>query len=37
MNYPGTVGGNWLWRYKKGDITKEMEEKLTILAKKYHR
>ena len=38
INYPGTVGGNnWLWRYKKGDITKEMEEKLSILAKKYHR
>jgi 4-alpha-glucanotransferase len=38
INYPGTVeGNNWLWRYKKGDITKEMEEKLAILAKKYHR
>jgi 4-alpha-glucanotransferase len=38
MNYPGTVvGNNWLWRYKKGDITKEMVEKLAILAKKYQR
>ncbi len=37
MNFPGTVVGNWLWRYRKGDITKKMEEKLTILAKKYHR
>jgi len=37
MNYPGTVSGNWLWRYKKGDITKEMEKKLVILAQKYHR
>lgn len=38
MNYPGTVGGNnWLWRYRKGDITKEMEEKLAILSQKYHR
>ena len=37
MNYPGTVGGNWLWRYKKGDVTKEMGEKLALLTKKYHR
>jgi len=38
MNYPGTVGGNnWLWRYRKGDITKEMEEKLALLARKYER
>jgi len=38
MNFPGTVGGNnWLWRYKKGDITKEMEEKLSILSLKYNR
>ena len=37
MNYPGTVSGNWLWRYKKGDITKEMEKKLAILAQKYYR
>ena len=37
MNYPGTVSGNWLWRYKKGDITKGMEEKLAPLTKKYHR
>ncbi len=37
INYPGTVGGNWLWRYKKGDITEEMQEKLAILSQKYHR
>jgi len=37
MNYPGTVGGNWLWRYKKGDITEEMQERLAILSQKYHR
>ena len=37
MNYPGTVGGNWLWRYKREDITKGMEEKLAILALKYNR
>ena len=37
MNYPGTVSGNWVWRYKKGDITEEMQEKLAILSQKYHR
>ncbi|MEA2086861.1 MAG: 4-alpha-glucanotransferase [Candidatus Caldatribacteriota bacterium] len=38
MNFPGTVwGNNWLWRYRKGDITKGTEEKLALLAKKYHR
>ncbi|MBU4228187.1 4-alpha-glucanotransferase [bacterium] len=37
MNYPGTVGGNWLWRYKKGDITEEIQERLAILSQKYHR
>jgi len=37
MNYPGTVGGNWVWRYKREDITKRMEEKLAILSQKYNR
>ncbi len=38
MNFPGTVGGNnWLWRYKKGDITKEMKKNLALLARKYER
>jgi len=37
MNFPGMVSGNWLWRYKKVDITKEMEKKLAILTKKYQR
>jgi 4-alpha-glucanotransferase len=37
MNYPGTVSSNWLWRYKEGDITKEMEKNLTILTRKYNR
>ncbi|MBU4509613.1 4-alpha-glucanotransferase [bacterium] len=37
MNFPGTVSGNWLWRYKKGDITKEMEKNLALLARKYER
>ncbi len=37
MNYPGTVSGNWAWRYKREDITKGMQEKLAILSQKYHR
>ena len=37
MNFPGTVSGNWLWRYKKGDITKEMEKNLALLTRKYER
>lgn len=37
MNYPGTVSGNWVWRYKKGDITEEMEKNLAILTRKYER
>ena len=37
MNYPGTVNGNWLWRYKRGDITEEMQGKLAILSQRYHR
>lgn len=37
MNFPGTISGNWLWRYKRGDITEEMQRKLAILSQKYHR
>lgn len=37
MNFPGIVSGNWVWRYKKGDITKEMEKNLAILTRKYER
>ena len=34
MNTPGTTEGNWLWRFKKEDITKNIVQrlkKLTIL------
>lgn len=37
MNYPGTVGGNWSWRFKKDSITKDIEEKLHHLAEFYSR
>ena len=25
MNLPGTVSGNWKWRYRRGALTAEME------------
>lgn len=37
MNFPGTVSGNWLWRYKEGDIMKEIEKNLALLTRKYER
>ncbi len=37
MNFPGTVSDNWLWRYKKEDITEEMEKNLALLTRKYER
>jgi len=35
MNYPGTISDNWVWQYKKGDITEEMEKNLALLVRKY--
>ncbi len=37
MNYPGTVGDNWRWRYRRQEITSESEEKLSGLVLKYNR
>lgn len=37
MNYPGTVGDNWMWRYMQQDITCEAESKLGNLVNKYNR
>lgn len=31
MNLPGTVGENWRWRYRRGSLTREIEERLTKL------
>ena len=31
MNFPGTVGGNWLWRMKGGAATPELAKKLKAL------
>ncbi|MEW6064648.1 MAG: 4-alpha-glucanotransferase [Bacillota bacterium] len=33
MNYPGTVGGNWEWRFRQGVLTPEIEEKLAALTR----
>ncbi|WP_031514570.1 4-alpha-glucanotransferase [Desulfofalx alkaliphila] len=37
MNYPGTVGGNWRWRFSEGVLNEELEEKLSDLALYYNR
>ena len=37
MNIPGTVGGNWQWRFKKNDLTKEVAKKALSLQKKHLR
>lgn len=37
MNIPGTVGGNWQWRFKKGDLTKELAKEALYLQEKYSR
>jgi 4-alpha-glucanotransferase len=31
MNLPGTLSGNWRWRYKPNSLTKEIREKLLAL------
>lgn len=35
INTPGTVGNNWIWRLKDGDIKECHKEKLKELIKKY--
>lgn len=37
MNIPGTVGGNWLWRFKNDDLTRQIAKKTAQLRKKYER
>ncbi|MGV8145306.1 MAG: 4-alpha-glucanotransferase [Alkaliphilus sp.] len=37
MNYPSTIGGNWLWRYKKQDLTQELESRLKDLTSRHSR
>jgi 4-alpha-glucanotransferase len=37
MNLPGTISGNWRWRYKSKDLTKELSDQLRRLALLYDR
>jgi 4-alpha-glucanotransferase len=37
MNLPGTVSGNWRWRYKANRLTTEVREKLLALTRLYDR
>lgn len=37
MNTPGTLGGNWEWRYKDGDLTQELVDKLKKITEIYMR
>jgi 4-alpha-glucanotransferase len=37
MNLPGTVSGNWKWRYTANSLTKEAREKLRELTVLYDR
>lgn len=37
MNYPGTIEGNWLWRYRKEFLTREIEDKLSDMVLYYNR
>jgi len=37
MNLPGTVSGNWKWRYKSNRLTKEIRDKLLTLTVLYDR
>ncbi|HMK29071.1 MAG TPA: 4-alpha-glucanotransferase, partial [Terriglobales bacterium] len=37
MNLPGTVSGNWKWRYQPGDLTEEIQRQLKSLTATYDR
>jgi 4-alpha-glucanotransferase len=37
MNLPGTVSGNWKWRYRRGALTAEMESRLKMFTQIYDR
>lgn len=37
MNVPGTLGGNWVWRYEKSMLDREIEKKLRRLTELYGR
>jgi len=37
MNLPGTISGNWKWRYKAGTLTTEIREQLRKMTTLYDR
>jgi 4-alpha-glucanotransferase len=37
MNRPGTVGGNWQWRLRPGQLTHAIAAKLAVIAETYDR
>jgi len=37
MNLPGTISGNWKWRYKPQVLTSELRERLRKLTVLYDR
>ena len=37
MNTPGTPSGNWMWKMEKNNLTKELANRLALLAQKHKR
>jgi 4-alpha-glucanotransferase len=37
MNLPGTIKGNWTWRYSRGALTEEIRDRLHALTRIYDR
>lgn len=37
MNIPSTIGGNWVWRMRKNDMTEELSRKIAQLTRIYWR
>jgi len=37
MNLPGTVSGNWKWRYRPGALSGELSARLRFLVNLYDR
>ena len=37
MNIPGTIGGNWLWRFQKRELKPKIAKRVRVLQQKYNR
>ena len=37
MNRPGTLGGNWRWRLRPGELTSDVARKLAVMTATYDR